>query len=44
MHISLWMANQYLKGDRHLLPTYEAAMTYVDRFGEAVQRIHRWLT
>ena len=44
MHIYLWMANQYLQGDRHLLPTYAAALTYVGRFAEAVRSIHRWLT
>jgi aminoglycoside phosphotransferase (APT) family kinase protein len=43
MHIFLWMANQYLSGDRHLLPTYEAAMTYVESLGEAVRGIQRWL-
>jgi aminoglycoside phosphotransferase (APT) family kinase protein len=43
MHIFLWMANQYLNGDRQLLPTYEAAMSYVDRFGDMVRGIHRWL-
>jgi aminoglycoside phosphotransferase (APT) family kinase protein len=30
LHIHLWMANQYLDGDRSLLPTYAAAMEYVD--------------
>jgi aminoglycoside phosphotransferase (APT) family kinase protein len=43
LHILLWMANQYLNGDRHLLPTYEAAMSYLDRLGEAIRGIHTWL-
>ena len=43
LHIYLWMANQYLDGDRHLPPTYEAAMAYVDRLDEAVRRIQTWL-
>jgi aminoglycoside phosphotransferase (APT) family kinase protein len=43
MQINLWMANQYLDGDRHLPPTYEAAMAYVDRFDEAVAGIQSLL-
>ena len=43
LHVYLWMANQYLSGDRHLLPTYEAAMAYVDRLDEAVRGIRAWL-
>jgi aminoglycoside phosphotransferase (APT) family kinase protein len=43
MQIYLWMANQYLGGDRHLLPTYAAAMTYVDHIDAAVRGIRRWL-
>jgi aminoglycoside phosphotransferase (APT) family kinase protein len=43
MCIYLWMANQYLSGDRHLMPTYTAAMTYVDRFAEAVRDIQSLL-
>jgi aminoglycoside phosphotransferase (APT) family kinase protein len=39
MQIYLWMANQYLDGDRHLPQTYRAAMAYVDRFDEAVAGI-----
>jgi aminoglycoside phosphotransferase (APT) family kinase protein len=44
MHINLWMANQYLAGDRQLPPTYAAAMGYVDHLDAAVQGIRRWLT
>jgi aminoglycoside phosphotransferase (APT) family kinase protein len=44
MHIYFWMANQYLDGDRHLPPTYAAAMAYVDHLDAAIQGIHRWLT
>jgi aminoglycoside phosphotransferase (APT) family kinase protein len=44
MQVFLWMANQFLDGDRHLPPTYEAAMTYVDRFDEAVTRLAASLT
>jgi aminoglycoside phosphotransferase (APT) family kinase protein len=43
MQVYLWMANQYLDGDRRLLPTYEAAMTYVGRLDEALQGLHAWL-
>ena len=43
LHVYLWMANQYLSGDRHLLPTYEAAMAYVDRLDEAVRGIRAWV-
>jgi aminoglycoside phosphotransferase (APT) family kinase protein len=43
MHIFLWMANQYLNGDRHLLPTYEAAMAYVNQFHLVVKEIRRLL-
>lgn len=39
LHIFLWMANQYLDGDRHLLPTYEAAMAYVNQLDVAVKRL-----
>ncbi len=44
LHIYLWMANQYLHGDRHLPPTYAAAMAYVDRLESAVHGIRNWLT
>ncbi|PWT79233.1 MAG: hypothetical protein C5B60_00010 [Chloroflexi bacterium] len=44
MQINLWMASQYLSGDRHLPPTYEAAMAYVDRFDEAVRDLRTRLT
>jgi aminoglycoside phosphotransferase (APT) family kinase protein len=43
MHIFLWMANQYLDGDRHLLPTYEAAMSYVNQLDMAVKGLRRLL-
>lgn len=45
--IYLWMANQYLDGEvdqeRVLTPTYEAAMQYLERIDEAVERIGRAL-
>jgi aminoglycoside phosphotransferase (APT) family kinase protein len=44
MHIFLWMANQYLNGDRHLLPTYEAAMAYIDHFDDAIHSLRRLLS
>lgn len=43
MHIFLWMANQYLDGDRHLLPTYIAAMSYVNQLDRVVKGIRRLL-
>ena len=43
MHIYLWMANQYLNGDQHLLPTYEAAMSYLNQLGVVVKSIRRLL-
>lgn len=43
LHIFLWMANQYLNGDRQLLPTYEAAMSYVNRLDGVVKGIRRLL-
>ncbi len=43
MHIFLWMANQYLDGDRHLLPTYEAAMSYVNQLDTKVKGLRRLL-
>lgn len=47
LSIYLWMANQYLEGEvdeeRVLMPTYEAAMRYLDRVDEAVERIDRAL-
>lgn len=47
LSIYLWMANQYLDGEvdeeRVLMPTYEAAMQYLDRVDEAVERIDRAL-
>jgi aminoglycoside phosphotransferase (APT) family kinase protein len=43
MQIYLWMANQYLNGDRHLPPTYKAAMAYVDHLDTAIKDIRRWL-
>ena len=44
LHIYLWMANQYLNGDRHFPPTYAAALAYVDRLDSAVHGIRNWLT
>jgi aminoglycoside phosphotransferase (APT) family kinase protein len=44
LSIYLWMANQYLTGDRHLLPTYEAAMAYVECLDDAIRGIRTWLT
>ena len=41
LHIYLWMANQYLDGDRQLMPTYAAAMRYVERLDEVVQTLKR---
>lgn len=45
--IYMWMANQYLDGEvdeeRVLMPTYEAAMRYLARIDEAVERIDRAL-
>lgn len=45
--IYLWMADQYLDGEvdeeRVLMPTYEAAMRYLDRVDEAVVKIDRAL-
>jgi aminoglycoside phosphotransferase (APT) family kinase protein len=43
MQVYLWMANQYLEGDRHLPPTYAAAMAYVDRLDEALRGIQAQL-
>lgn len=47
LSIYLWMANQYLDGEvdeeRVLMPTYEAAMQYLARVDEAVERIDRAL-
>jgi len=43
LHIYLWMANQYLDGDRQLMPTYAAAMRYVERLDEVVQTLKRQL-
>ncbi len=47
LSIYLWMANQYLDGEvdreRVLMPTYEAAMQYLERVDEAVVRIDRAL-
>ena len=47
LSIYLWMANQYLEGEvdeeRVLMPTYEAAMRYLGRIDEAVERIDRAL-
>lgn len=43
MSIYLWMANQYLDGEadaeRELMPTYEAAMRYLEQIDESVERI-----
>ena len=43
LSIYLWMANQYLDGevdgDRVLMPTYEAAMRYLEKIDESVERI-----
>jgi hypothetical protein len=41
--IYLWMADQYLTGDRHLLPTYQAAMAYVDCIDDVIHGIRAWL-
>ncbi len=45
--IYLWMADQYLDGEvdeeRVLIPTYEAALRYLGRVDEAVERIDRAL-
>ena len=45
--IYLWMADQYLEGEvdeeRILMPTYEAAMRYLERIDEAVERIGKTL-
>jgi aminoglycoside phosphotransferase (APT) family kinase protein len=43
MSFYLWMANQYLSGDRYLPPTYEAAMAYVERLDAEIRRIHAML-
>lgn len=47
LSIYLWMADQYLDGEvdqeRVLMPTYEAAMQYLERIDEAVERIGRAL-
>ena len=43
LSIYLWMANQYLDGEvdeeRVLMPTYEAAMRYLEQIDQSVQRI-----
>ena len=43
LSIYLWMANQYLDGEvdgeRVLMPTYEAAMRYLEQIDESVARI-----
>ncbi len=43
MAIYLWLANQYLDGEvdeeRVLMPTYEAAMRYLEQIDESVERI-----
>jgi len=45
LSIYLWMADQYLEGEvdevRVLMPTYEAAMRYLERIDEAVEKIGR---
>lgn len=47
LSIYLWMANQYLEGEvdeeRVLMPTYEAAMRYLNRIDQTVERIGRTL-
>ncbi len=47
LSIYLWMANQYLDGEvdeeRVLMPTYKAAMRYLGRIDEVVERIGRAL-
>ena len=47
LSIYLWMANQYLDGEvdeeRVLMPTYEAAMRYLEQIDESVERIGRAL-
>ena len=43
LHIQLWMANQYLDGDRQLMPTYAAAMQYVERLREVVRALEQQL-
>ena len=44
LSILLWMANQYLDGDRFLMPTYEAAMRYVEELRSEVDRIDSLIT
>ena len=42
LSIYLWMANHYLDGegeDRALMPTYKAAMNYLDHVYEALEKI-----
>ena len=41
--IYLWMYNQYLSGDRALMPTYKAAMKYMDHIGMSIQTIYEEL-
>lgn len=45
LSIYLWMADQYLDGEvdeqRVLMPTYKAAMRYLERIDEVVERIGR---
>lgn len=47
LSIYLWMANQYLDGEvdeqRVLMSTYKAAMRYLERIGDVVDRIGRTL-
>jgi aminoglycoside phosphotransferase (APT) family kinase protein len=40
LHIQLWMAADYLAGNRALQPTYEAALKYVGTLDERVGAIH----
>lgn len=41
LSIFLWMANQYLDGDRFLMPTYEAAMTFLQSIDTKVAEMGR---
>lgn len=39
--IYLWMYNQYLDGDRTLMPTYEAAMKYMAQVDLSIQKLYQ---
>ena len=38
------MVNQYLDGDRNLMPTYKAAMSYLNRLDVSIKEIQAMLT